>query len=243
MAVIEFFCCNPELAERRPVFGQLEVNRNAGKRPSYVMVKAGCWGEGARQLHRFFSLKDVNIHANAANICMNNVTSYNNYCSNASPGNCVSFNSDGGWLIVNSSILDKTPLALIRGKSRQITICNDILINNNTAGNVILLQTTGKLNDCGHNVVSGTAAPSSSDAWASTDLQGVAESGLGTLSYSSNWTTSPYYGVYTWSGSLTGFTAATQTEVENRFHLRLPRHCDEGEQDGDDGLLVHNNFV
>ncbi len=157
----------------------------------------------------------VNIHANAANICMNNVTSYNNYCSNASPGNCVSFNSDGGWLIVNSSILDKTPLALIRGKSRQITICNDILINNNTAGNVILLQTTGKLNDCGHNVVSGTAAPSSSDAWASTDLQGVAESGLGTLSYSSNWTTSPYYGVYTWSGSLTGFTAATQTEVEN----------------------------
>ncbi len=157
----------------------------------------------------------VNIHASAANICMNNVTSYNNYCSNASPGNCVSFNSDGGWLIVNSSILDKTPLALIRGKSRQITICNDILINNNTAGNVILLQTTGKLNDRGHNVVSGTAAPSSSDAWASTDLQGVAESGLGTLSYSSNWTTSPYYGVYTWSGSLTGFTAATQTEVEN----------------------------
>jgi hypothetical protein len=30
-----------------------------------------------------------------------------------------------------------------------------------------------------------------------------------------------------------------QTEVEACLHLRLPRHCDEGEQDGDDGLFVH----
>jgi len=27
------------------------------------------------------------------------------------------------------------------------------------------------------------------------------------------------------------------------FHLRLPRHSDEGEQDGDDGFLVHIHFV
>ena len=58
---IEFFCCNPGLAERRPVFGQLEVNKNAGKKPSYVMVKAGCWGKDARQLHRFFSWHDVDM--------------------------------------------------------------------------------------------------------------------------------------------------------------------------------------
>lgn len=59
---IEFFVINPALQEEQPVFGQLEENRLAGKKPSYLMVKAGCWGEDACQLHRFFSLKDVRIH-------------------------------------------------------------------------------------------------------------------------------------------------------------------------------------
>lgn len=40
---IEFFVCNPALAEKKPVFGQLKENREAGKLPSYLMVKAGCW--------------------------------------------------------------------------------------------------------------------------------------------------------------------------------------------------------
>ena len=62
---IEFFICNPALAEDGPVLGQLPENKAAGKRPSYLMVKAGCWGEGRCQLHRFFSLKDVRIHAGA----------------------------------------------------------------------------------------------------------------------------------------------------------------------------------
>ena len=60
---IEFFCCNPELAELKPVFGQLPVNKAAGKKPSYVMVKAGAWGKGAKQLHRFFSWHDVDMGA------------------------------------------------------------------------------------------------------------------------------------------------------------------------------------
>ena len=62
---IEFFICNPALAEDEPVFGQLPENKAAGKRPSYLMVKAGTWGEDHCQLHRFFSLKDVQIHAHA----------------------------------------------------------------------------------------------------------------------------------------------------------------------------------
>ena len=62
---IEFFVCNPALAEEEPVFGQLPQNREAGRRPSYLMVKAGTWGEDHCQLHRFFSLKDVTIHASA----------------------------------------------------------------------------------------------------------------------------------------------------------------------------------
>ncbi|MBO4220472.1 MAG: hypothetical protein J5933_06075 [Clostridia bacterium] len=62
---IEFFICNPALAEDVPVFGQLPENRESGKRPSYLMVKAGCWGEDRCQLHRFFSLKKVRIHSSA----------------------------------------------------------------------------------------------------------------------------------------------------------------------------------
>ena len=62
---IEFFVINPALAEEEPVFGQLPENKAAGKRPSYLMVKAGTWGEDHCQLHRFFSFQDVNLHGSA----------------------------------------------------------------------------------------------------------------------------------------------------------------------------------
>ena len=62
---IEFYVCNPALAEEVPVLGQLPENRKAGKKPSYLMVKVGCWGEDHRQLHRFFAWKDVKLHGKA----------------------------------------------------------------------------------------------------------------------------------------------------------------------------------
>ena len=62
---IEFFVCNPALAEDEPVLGQLPANRDAGKKPSYLMVKAGAWGKDHCQLHRFFAWKDVTMHADA----------------------------------------------------------------------------------------------------------------------------------------------------------------------------------
>ena len=62
---IEFFICNPALAEDQPTLGQLPENRRAGKRPSYLMVKAGTWGREHFQLHRFFSLRKVRIHGDA----------------------------------------------------------------------------------------------------------------------------------------------------------------------------------
>ena len=62
---IEFFVCNPALAEDQPVLGQLPENQTAGKHPSYLMVKAGTWGEDACQLHRFFAWKDVALHGAA----------------------------------------------------------------------------------------------------------------------------------------------------------------------------------
>ena len=60
---IEFFTCNPALGGSEPIFGQLPTNREAGVRPSYLMVKCGCWGKDARQLHRFFAWDDVTMDA------------------------------------------------------------------------------------------------------------------------------------------------------------------------------------
>lgn len=63
---VEFFTCNPALAEDEPVIVWNDPEaQKAGKRPSYLMVNAGFWGEEHGQLHRFFSLKDVKIHADA----------------------------------------------------------------------------------------------------------------------------------------------------------------------------------
>ena len=43
------------------MFGQLPENRAAGIRPSYLMVKAGAWGEDAAQLHRFWGWKKISV--------------------------------------------------------------------------------------------------------------------------------------------------------------------------------------
>lgn len=58
---IEFFTCNPALGGDEPVFGQTPLHQ----KPSYLMVKAGAWGEDALQLHRFFGWKSVNISEGA----------------------------------------------------------------------------------------------------------------------------------------------------------------------------------
>ena len=59
---IEFFTINPALAESEPTLGQLPENKEKHKRPSYVMVKVGTWGNTHIQLHKFYSFKDVKIH-------------------------------------------------------------------------------------------------------------------------------------------------------------------------------------
>lgn len=53
---IEFFLCNPALGGEEPKFGRL------GDTPSYLMVKAGSWGEDAAQLHRFFGWNHVELN-------------------------------------------------------------------------------------------------------------------------------------------------------------------------------------
>ena len=62
---IEFFVCNPALGGEEPILGQLPGNKASGRRPSYLMVKAGTWGEDHCQLHRFFGWKNISLHGDA----------------------------------------------------------------------------------------------------------------------------------------------------------------------------------
>lgn len=58
---IEFFLCNPAQGTDKPILGQLPANKENGITPSYLMVKAGAWGKDARQLHRFFGWKEIEV--------------------------------------------------------------------------------------------------------------------------------------------------------------------------------------
>ena len=58
---VEFFLVNPELGGAEPLFGMAPGGTRDGRQPSYLMVKCGTWGTGARQLHRFFAWDDVEL--------------------------------------------------------------------------------------------------------------------------------------------------------------------------------------
>ena len=62
---IEFFLCNPAKTQSEPVFGQLAQNKQNKVQPSYMMIKAGCWGHGAKQIHRFFAWNEIDLHGKA----------------------------------------------------------------------------------------------------------------------------------------------------------------------------------
>ena len=155
----------------------------------------------------------VNTHFGNANLCMNNVTSINNHSTNANPGNCASFNGDGGFLVVNSTIIDATPTAVVRrggSNGRKAIFCNDVLINTADANNTWAMNQATNFSSKGHNVVStdGTynnAAPDTNDLLGQTSLPSGA--------YSEHWTETPHYATYTWNNSLSGFSAAKQADV------------------------------
>lgn len=58
---IEFFLVNPALGGPEPLFGMAPDGSRDGRQPSYLMVKAGTWGTGAKQLHRFFGWDHVEV--------------------------------------------------------------------------------------------------------------------------------------------------------------------------------------
>ncbi len=74
---IEFFTINPELGGAEPIFGQTEIHKKQGVKPSYMMVKVGAWGDQPLQLHRFFAWDDVTIKQDAPYL----ISADNCFCS------------------------------------------------------------------------------------------------------------------------------------------------------------------
>ena len=152
----------------------------------------------------------VNIHSNKSVICMNNVTSFNNSAPNA--GTHYSFNTDGGWIITNSTFVDNCTTGVIRANntsgngSRKSVFCNNVIINRNAANSVLAISTA--LTSAGHNLLSCSSAPTNFTADAS-DVTGVTSLNGG--SYSSY---NDYLGQYSWTNDLSGFDPATDAIVE-----------------------------
>ena len=71
---IEYFVCNPALSEDKPTLGQDPENKKLGKRPSYCMIKVGCWGKNAKQIHNFYSMKEFNCPEDKLDIKVGNCT-------------------------------------------------------------------------------------------------------------------------------------------------------------------------
>lgn len=59
---IEYFLCNPALAQEQPVIVWNDpAARQAGRRPSYGMVNVGFWGKEKAQLHRFLPWSEISV--------------------------------------------------------------------------------------------------------------------------------------------------------------------------------------
>lgn len=61
---IEYFVCNPALGGPVPRLG------GGGERPSYGMLKVGCWGSDARQVHGYFGWDEIELGQGALSLRM-----------------------------------------------------------------------------------------------------------------------------------------------------------------------------
>ncbi|WP_339166698.1 tocopherol cyclase family protein [Paenibacillus sp. FSL R5-0341] len=68
---IEYFIINPVLGGEHPVFGQLPGTTN---KPSYVMIKAGHWGENAKQIHRFYGIDHMKMRSEQLDLVVGDCT-------------------------------------------------------------------------------------------------------------------------------------------------------------------------
>ena len=64
---IEYYVINPNLFPNKAVLGQRSDNKLYNVRPSYVMIKAGCWGKDARQINNFYPSSELSVKRGVLN--------------------------------------------------------------------------------------------------------------------------------------------------------------------------------
>lgn len=143
----------------------------------------------------------IAVHCGNSVVCMNNVTA----CENTPGGfskNWVVFNSDGAWLITNSTVVNKAPTALVRANNdaRKTSLCNNILINTWEPYNTFEFK--GKQTSSGHNLISRDEAYANFTA---DETDKIAVESLTDGAYSEP--------VYTWTNNLEAYTPADQAAV------------------------------
>ncbi len=65
---IEYYVCNPNLGGKDAILGQLSQNQKKGIKPSYALVKAGCWGKDAKQIHNFYPISQFSCPTNRLDV-------------------------------------------------------------------------------------------------------------------------------------------------------------------------------
>lgn len=158
----------------------------------------------------------LNIHGGNSFICMNNVTSYGNSNTQSVTSNSCAFNCDRGFIITNSTLIDHGGQYEIRindinssgyQKIHNLAMCNNIISNESKPDDTFWVRGSITLNNYGHNLRGATVVKGNVlDSNPATDKFGQTDSVLGGT-YSD--------GVYSWSGSVAGFTPATASDVEN----------------------------
>ncbi|MGL4981695.1 MAG: hypothetical protein ACRC4W_02345 [Treponemataceae bacterium] len=56
---VEYYILNPSVTPNKVVLGQREDNKLYKIQPSYVMIKAGAWGDDACQIHNFYPAEEM----------------------------------------------------------------------------------------------------------------------------------------------------------------------------------------
>lgn len=59
---IEYFIMNPKISSDKVVLGQAQESKKNNLKPSYVMIKAGTWGENKKQINNFYPISDLKIN-------------------------------------------------------------------------------------------------------------------------------------------------------------------------------------
>lgn len=58
---IAFYLCNPDIGGEKPMIGLHPSRLRERLKPSYLMVKAGAWGDDKAQVNKFYGLRRVSI--------------------------------------------------------------------------------------------------------------------------------------------------------------------------------------